>query len=287
MDKFMSAALKEARKGLSEGGIPIGSVLVKDGRIVGRGHNRRVQEGSTIKHAEMDCLEFAGRHGGQYYKSTVLYSTLSPCDMCSGTVLLYGIPKVVVGENVNFKGPEGYVRKRGVKVRVLNDPRCIRMMGDFIRGNPDLWFEDIGEKSPHRGSPGFEKRHPTAKEQRRLVKGFEKEHMSSVVVTKKRISGVYDGCHISYPVKEVPHMKNIGNWRHSGWDNTIVIDWDVKPSERAAVLVHEAVEQYLQKNYGLPYWKAHYLATIAERHHVESHGGNWRSHEITVFKTKI
>ena len=119
------------------------------------------------------------------------------------------------------------------------------------------------------------------------MKGFEREHMSDVSITTDRIRGVYDGCHLSYPVKEVAHMKNIGNWRHSPRNRTIVIDWDVKRSERAGVLVHEAVEQYLQKEYGLPYHKAHYLATLAERHHVESHGGNWRSHEISVFKTKI
>jgi len=145
MDVFMKAALEEARKGLSEGGIPIGSVLVVDGRIIGRGHNRRVQEGSVIKHAEMDCLENAGRQKANVYRKSVLYSTLSPCDMCSGAVLLYGIPKVVVGENVNFKGPEEYVKTRGVKVEVLNDPECIKIMKDFINKNPTLWNEDIGE----------------------------------------------------------------------------------------------------------------------------------------------
>ena len=113
------------------------------------------------------------------------------------------------------------------------------------------------------------------------------ERMTDVVVTGNRIRGVYDRRHLSFPVREVPHMKNIGNWRHSPRDNTIVIDKDVKPSERAGVLVHEAVEQYLQKEYGLPYHKAHYLATLAERKHVEGHGGNWRSHEISVFKTRI
>jgi len=145
MDVFMKAALEEARKGLSEGGIPIGSVLVVDGRIIGRGHNRRVQEGSVIKHAEMDCLENAGRQKANVYRKSVLYSTLSPCDMCSGAVLLYGIPKVVVGENVNFKGPEEYVKTRGVKVEILNDPECIKIMKDFINKNPTLWNEDIGE----------------------------------------------------------------------------------------------------------------------------------------------
>jgi hypothetical protein len=207
--------------------------------------------------------------------------------MCSGAVLLYGISRLVVGENVNFKGPEDYVRRRGVGVKVLNDHACIRLMRDFINGNPTLWFEDIGKRDGRGLGRGFEKRHPTEKEQKRLVKGFEKEHMGSVVVTRNRISGVYDCCHISFPVREVDHMRNIGNWRHSPRDNTIVIDRDVKPSERAGVLVHEAVEQYLQKNYGLPYHKAHYLATLAERRYVESHGGNWRSHEISVFKTRI
>lgn len=141
----MKAALDEAKKGLSEGGIPIGSVLVVDGKLIGRGHNRRVQGGSVIKHAEMDCLENAGRKKASVYRKATLYSTLSPCDMCSGAVLLYGIPRVVVGENVNYKGPEEYVRSRGVDVKVLNDKDCIKMMGDFIRDNPELWNEDIGE----------------------------------------------------------------------------------------------------------------------------------------------
>jgi cytosine deaminase len=145
MDEFMRAALDEARKGLSEGGIPIGSVLVCEGRIIGRGHNRRLQDGSVIKHAEMDCLENAGRQKASVYKKCVLYSTLSPCDMCSGAVLLYRIPKVVVGENKNFKGPEEYVKSRGVEVKVVNDPECIELMGDFIKKNPTLWNEDIGE----------------------------------------------------------------------------------------------------------------------------------------------
>jgi len=141
----LKAALDEAKKGLSEGGIPIGSVLVVDGKLIGRGHNRRVQGGSVIKHAEMDCLENAGRKKASVYRKATLYSTLSPCDMCSGAVLLYGIPRVVVGENVNYKGPEEYVRSRGVDVKVLNDKDCIKMMGDFIRDNPELWNEDIGE----------------------------------------------------------------------------------------------------------------------------------------------
>ena len=141
----MKAALKEAQKGLSEGGIPIGSVLVVDGKIIGRGHNKRNQEGSVIKHAEMDCLENAGRQKASVYGKATLYSTLSPCDMCSGAVLLYGIPNVVIGENVNFRGPEEYVKSRGVEVTVLNDVECIQMMKKFIEDNPELWGEDVGE----------------------------------------------------------------------------------------------------------------------------------------------
>ena len=144
MDAFMQAAIEEARAGLAEGGIPIGSVLVIDGRIVGRGHNRRVQKGSAILHAEMDCLENAGRlKAGDYQRST-LYSTLSPCDMCSGTALLYKIPKVVIGENKTFQGPEDYLRHRGVDVVILDNQDCIRLMSDFIRDKPELWNEDIG-----------------------------------------------------------------------------------------------------------------------------------------------
>ncbi|OPY41193.1 MAG: tRNA-specific adenosine deaminase [Methanoregulaceae archaeon PtaU1.Bin222] len=145
MDQFMQAAIDEARKGVAEGGIPIGSVLVIDGRIAGRGHNRRVQDGSTIRHAEMDCLENAGRMDAKEYKKAVLYSTLSPCDMCSGAILLYKIPRVVIGEHETFRGPEDYLRSRGVNLVVLNDTTCIRMMKDFIAKNPDLWNEDIGE----------------------------------------------------------------------------------------------------------------------------------------------
>jgi creatinine deaminase len=145
MDKFMQAAIEEAKKGLKEGGIPIGSVLVIDEKIVGRGHNRRVQKGSAILHAEMDCLENAGRLKASDYKKAVLYSTLSPCDMCSGTVLLYKIPKVVIGENKTFQGPEDYVRSRGIELEILNDPECIKLMEDFIRAKPELWNEDIGE----------------------------------------------------------------------------------------------------------------------------------------------
>lgn len=145
MDQFMRAAIDEARQGLAEGGIPIGSVLVLDGKIVGRGHNQRVQKGSAILHAEMDCLENAGRLKARDYQRAVLYSTLSPCDMCSGTALLYKIPKIVIGENQTFQGPEDYVRSRGVELEILNDPECIQLMRDFIAANPELWNEDIGE----------------------------------------------------------------------------------------------------------------------------------------------
>jgi cytosine deaminase len=140
----MEAAIDEARKGLAEGGIPIGSVLVIDGRIVGRGHNRRVQKGSAILHAEMDCLENAGRLKAADYRRSTLYSTLSPCDMCSGTALLYKVPRIVIGENQTFRGPEDYVRSRGVELTNLNDPVCIGLMRDFIRARPELWNEDIG-----------------------------------------------------------------------------------------------------------------------------------------------
>ena len=145
MDEFMQAALAQARQGLAEGGIPIGSVLVLDGKVVGQGHNRRVQEGSAILHAEMDCLEKAGRLRAADYARSVLYSTLSPCDMCSGAALLYGIPKVVIGENQTFQGPEEYLRSRGVELVILNDAECIQLMQDFIAAEPGLWNEDIGE----------------------------------------------------------------------------------------------------------------------------------------------
>ncbi|MFQ5490967.1 MAG: nucleoside deaminase [Phycisphaerae bacterium] len=145
MDEFMQVALAQARQGLAEGGIPIGSVLVVDGKIVGQGHNRRVQRGSAILHAEMDCLENAGRLKASDYRRSVLYSTLSPCDMCSGTALLYGIPKVVIGENQTFQGPEDYVRSRGVELEILNEAECIQLMKDFIAAKPELWNEDIGE----------------------------------------------------------------------------------------------------------------------------------------------
>ena len=144
MDPFLQAAIDEARLGLAEGGIPIGSVLVIDGRIVGRGHNRRVQRGSAILHAEMDCIESAGRLSAVDYRRSTLYSTLSPCDMCSGTTLLYGIPRVVIGENRTFRGPEEYVRSRGVELTVVDDAECVRLMREFIAARPELWNEDIG-----------------------------------------------------------------------------------------------------------------------------------------------
>ncbi len=144
MDPFLQVAIDEARQGLAEGGIPIGSVLVIDGKIVGRGHNRRVQKGSAILHAEMDCLENAGRLTAKDYQRAILYSTLSPCDMCSGTALLYKIPKIVIGENKTFRGPEDYVRSRGVDLVIANDPECIQLMNDFISARPELWNEDIG-----------------------------------------------------------------------------------------------------------------------------------------------
>lgn len=145
-DPFLDEAIREARLGLEEGGIPIGSVLVLDGDIVGRGHNRRVQRGSPILHAEMDCFENAGRLRAGEYERAVLYSTLSPCDMCSGASLLYKIPRIVVGENRSFQGPEEYLRQRGVQLEILDDPRCVQLMADFMAARPELWNEDIGEK---------------------------------------------------------------------------------------------------------------------------------------------
>ena len=145
MDKYMQAALEEARQGLAEGGIPIGSVLVYRGRILGRGHNRRVQSGSTVLHGEMDALENAGRQPASVYRDCVLYTTLSPCPMCSGAILLYGIPRVVVGENRTFMGEEALLRSRGVDVEVLQSQACIDMMTAFIEASPELWNEDIGE----------------------------------------------------------------------------------------------------------------------------------------------
>jgi cytosine deaminase len=143
--EFLEAAIDEAKKGLAEGGIPIGAVLVIDGKIVGRGHNRRVQNNSAVLHAEMDCLENAGRLRPSDYRKATLYSTLSPCDMCSGTTLLYKIPSVIIGENTTFRGPEDYLRSRGVNLKVLNEPTCIEMMRRFIAEHRDLWFEDIAE----------------------------------------------------------------------------------------------------------------------------------------------
>lgn len=145
MDEFMDAAVAEAAAGLAAGGIPIGSVLVHEGRIIGRGHNRRVQQGSAILHGEMDALENAGRREASVYRESVLYTTLSPCSMCSGAILLYGIPHVIVGENRTFMGEEELLRARGVEVEVLDDARCIEMMRRFIREHPALWNEDIGE----------------------------------------------------------------------------------------------------------------------------------------------
>ena len=144
MDTFLQAAIEEARKGLAAGGIPIGSVLVVDGEMIGRGHNQRVQKNSVIHHAEMNCLENAGRRTAAVYRRATIYSTLSPCAMCSGAILLYGIPRVVAGENVTFRGPEDYVQSQGVEVEVLQDETCIRLMRDFIAAHPALWNEDIG-----------------------------------------------------------------------------------------------------------------------------------------------
>ena len=146
MDPFLQMAIEEAREGLAEGGIPIGSVLVVDGRVVGRGHNRRVQSASAILHAEMDCLENAGRLEPADYRRAGLYSTLSPCDMCSGTALLYRIPKIVIGENRTFRGPEDYVRSRGVELEIVDSRECYELMREFIAARPELWNEDIGEE---------------------------------------------------------------------------------------------------------------------------------------------
>jgi cytosine/creatinine deaminase len=143
-DEFLAAAIDEAERGLREGGIPIGSVLVYNGRIIGRGHNRRVQRGSVVLHGEMDALEDAGRQQAAVYRASVLYTTLSPCPMCSGAILLYGIPRVVVGENRTFMGDEALLRSRGVIVDVAQDERCIELMQAFIRSHPELWNEDIG-----------------------------------------------------------------------------------------------------------------------------------------------
>ena len=142
---FLEAAIAEAERGLAEGGIPIGSVLVHRGLVIGRGHNRRVQQGSAVLHGEIDALERAGRHPAAVYRESIMVTTLSPCAMCSGAILLYGIPHVIVGENRTFKGEEDWLRARGVRVEVVQDERCIRLMTDFIEARPELWFEDIGK----------------------------------------------------------------------------------------------------------------------------------------------
>ncbi len=148
-DPFLDLALSEAEAGLAEGGIPVGAVLVLAegpgaGSVLGRGHNRRVQEGSAIRHGELDCLERAGRQPASVYRRSTLYTTLSPCDMCTGAILLYGIPRIVVGENRTFRGPEGYLRSRGVQVDVRHDARCERLLAGFVAAHPELWHEDIG-----------------------------------------------------------------------------------------------------------------------------------------------
>jgi creatinine deaminase len=145
MNPFMQAAVEEARAGLAEGGIPIGSVVVYQGKIIGRGHNQRVQKGSTTLHGEMDALENAGRQPASVYRECTLYTTLSPCPMCSGAILLYGIPKVIIGENRTFMGDEELLRSRGVELTIADDPDCIELMTNFIRDKPELWNEDIGE----------------------------------------------------------------------------------------------------------------------------------------------
>jgi len=146
MDPFFKEAINQAKKGLSEGGIPIGSVIVHDGKILGKGHNRRVQKGSVILHGEMDAFENAGRQDAKIYKESTIYTTLSPCPMCTGAILLYGIPKVVIGENKTFLGAEELLRANGVEVIVLNDRECIQLMENFIKDKPELWNEDIGEE---------------------------------------------------------------------------------------------------------------------------------------------
>lgn len=147
-DPFLRAAIEEARQGLAEGGIPIGSVIVHEGQIIGRGHNRRVQKGSAILHGEMDAFENAGRQEASVYRHSTLYTTLSPCSMCSGAILLYGIPRIVVGENHTFMGEEDLLRSRGVEVNVVQDAECIALMREFIATRPELWNEDIGELAP-------------------------------------------------------------------------------------------------------------------------------------------
>lgn len=144
MNKYLDEAIKEAKKGLAEGGIPIGAVLVIKDKIIGRGHNKRLQKGSVVLHAEMDCLENAGRLKSSSYQHATLYTTLSPCDMCTGAILLYKIPRVVIGENNTFRGPEDYLQSRGVEVKVLDNQECRRMLEEFIEKNPEIWNEDIG-----------------------------------------------------------------------------------------------------------------------------------------------
>jgi cytosine deaminase len=144
MDSFLQAAVEQARKSLAEGGIPIGSVLVHEGRIIGQGHNCRVQTGSPIDHGEMNCLRNAGRLPARVYQNSTIYTTLSPCPMCSGAIVLYKIPRVIAGENRNFQGAEDYLRANGIRVDVVDDPECVRLMADFIRAHPGLWNEDIG-----------------------------------------------------------------------------------------------------------------------------------------------
>jgi creatinine deaminase len=148
MDQFMAAAIEEAEAGKKEGGIPIGAVLVYNGQIIGRGRNRRVQKESALLHAEMDLLDNAGRLLPSIYRESTLYTTLSPCVMCSGAILLYGIPRVVIGENMSFKGEEELLKSRGVKVEVLHDSKCMMLMTKFIQTEPDLWYEDIGKEAP-------------------------------------------------------------------------------------------------------------------------------------------
>ena len=145
MDEFMKEAFKEAQKSMEEGGIPIGAVLVHKGKIIGRGHNKRIQNESAILHGEMSALENAGRRSASVYKESVMYTTLSPCSMCSGAMILYGIPKVVIGENKNYIGEEEWLKSKGMDVVVLDDPECVKMMNDFIKNNPALWNEDIGQ----------------------------------------------------------------------------------------------------------------------------------------------
>ena len=144
MDEFLQAAIAEAKAGLKEGGIPIGSVIVHNGKIIGRGHNRRIQQGSVVLHGEMDALENAGRQPASVYRQCILYTTLSPCPMCTGAILLYGIPKVIIGENRTFLGAEKLLIEKGVDIVVINDAECIEMMANFIKSNPALWNEDIG-----------------------------------------------------------------------------------------------------------------------------------------------